>query len=156
MIVMYSLEEIDQVELEYKNGAPSLGRALDMLLARWNSGARDEQTALRLLFLLWYNIVEPINLTGLPQDTDPSLFIKVFEEAGGESKASPTILFAVGKMAEMFPWAIGEEKEWEAISRKLIEKAVNEKPDISANTFAGCGTAGDYIQHLLAYKPNGV
>ncbi len=153
---MYSLEEINQVEHQYKKGAPSLGQALDMLLDRWKSGRRDEETALRLLFLLWYNLVEPIYLTGLPQDADSSMFVKVFQEAGGEAHAHPIIRFAVGKMAEMMPWAMGEEKEWEERSKELIEKALGEKPEISAETFAGCGAAGDYFQHLLAYECNGV
>src|SRR5437868_2896310 len=81
LLCMYSLEEITDVESRYRDGAPSLGQALEMLLARWNVGARDEETVLRLLFLLWYNVVEPIDLTGLPSETDSSLFRKVFEEA---------------------------------------------------------------------------
>jgi|SRR5215216_716748 len=153
---MYSLEEIGQVEHQYREGAPSLGKALNMLLDRWKSGERDEETALRLLFLLWYNIVEPINLTGLSQETDSSLFVTIFREAGGASQARPVILFAVGKMAEMFPWAIGDEKEWGDRSRRLIDKAIREEPDISAETFAGRGAAGDYFQHILTCEHNGI
>ena len=148
---MYSLEEITQVENQYQAGAPSLGQALEMLLARWNAGARDEETALRLLFLLWYNIVEPTHLTGLPSEADGSVFQKVFEEARGES-ASPVVLFAVGKMAEMFPWAIGDENDWAALAERYMKQALELKPDISADTFAGRGAAGDYLQHILSYE----
>jgi hypothetical protein len=148
---MYSLEEITRVENQYHEGAPSLGRALDMLRSRWGAGARDEETALRLLFLLWYRIVEPIHLTGLPREADGSLFREVFEEAGGES-AGPVVLFAVGKMAEMFPWALGDENEWAALAGKYMKKALESLPDISADTFAGRGAAGDYFQHILSYE----
>lgn len=148
---MYSLEEISYIESQYREGQPSLGRALEMLQSRWNVGARDEETALRLLFLLWYKIVEPNNLTGLPLETDNKLFKKVFEEAGGEA-SSPLVLFAVGKMAEMFPWAIGDENKWSALAERYMKKALDIQPNISADTFAGHGAAGDYFQHTLSYK----
>ena len=146
---MYSLEEINQVEQQYTTGKPSLGRALDMLLARWDAQERDEDTALRLLLLLWYASVEPPYLTGLEVEAAGPVFRRVFEEAGGEPDASPLILYAVGKMAEMFPWAIGDEREWAAKAVRLMEKSTAAQPDISPETFAGRGAAGEYFQDIM-------
>lgn len=145
------LEEITRVEDKYRIGQPSLGRALELLRERWRAGSRDEETALRLLFLIWYSVAEPDWLTGLPSDIEPAKeFSAVFTEAGGEDSATATLLLAVAKMAEICPYALGDEEEWLQKAAPLAEKARQVDPQIDAHTFAGRGAAGDYFQHILS------
>ena len=59
-----------------------------MLKERWQAGAHDEETAFRLLFLLWYNIVEPISLTGLPRGSE-GWFARIFRRRGRRACESP-------------------------------------------------------------------
>ena len=47
------------------NGAPTLGAAYEVLREQWESGERDRELALHLMFLAWYLNVEPPHLTGL-------------------------------------------------------------------------------------------
>ena len=67
---MVDLDEIGKVEARYdgSSGQPSLGEAYILLRQRWQEGARDLDTALRLMFLAWYANCEPSHLTGLPVD----------------------------------------------------------------------------------------
>jgi hypothetical protein len=146
-----SLEEIARAEEAYKQGAPSLGKALDMLVQRWSTGARDEGTLVRLLFLLWYGAVEPPALTGISVDHVSPSFEPVFESAGGEASDSPLVLWTAGRMAKLFPWALGDEQKWRDVADRLLERATQLKPRISAEDFSDLGVAGDYFRHMLEH-----
>jgi hypothetical protein len=146
---MDSLPELAGVEELYRQGEPSLGNALEIVAQQWAAGARGEGTLIRLLFLIWYGVVEPPALTGLPMHYSGPSFEEVFESAGGEERASPLVLWAVGQMAEVAPWAIGEEEYWRKAARRLLDRARQLKPHFTASDFVGLGTAGDYLQHLL-------
>jgi len=149
-----SLAEIQRVEDEYRRGVPALGRALRLLISRWQAGARDEKTVLRLLFLLWYAVAEPPYLTGLDEVVGAPSFNSVFEQAGGEEGASPLVLFALSVMIDVYPNAVSDDENDEAAlaerSKRLREKALRERPDLSAGLFAEQGgAAGDYFQHIM-------
>jgi hypothetical protein len=146
----YSLEEITIVENLYRSpeGRPSLGQALEMLIHRWRAGARDEPTLIRLLFLLWYQNCEPPFLTGLSTEPTHPSFEDVFESAGGEAGASPQVLWIVARMAEIFPWAVGEEAVWKAAADRLSERVRPLKPGLSAADRADWGAAGDYFRSI--------
>lgn len=140
-----SLAEINSSEQKDVN---ALGESFSLLLARWQAGARDEETAVRLLFLCWYRVVEPLWLTGLYEETG-SLFTEVFEQAGGEEHATPLVLLAVGVMAGMFPWVVGDEIAWAETAERLERKARELQPDIGSESFSGLGEAGRYFRHVL-------
>lgn len=144
VIMTPSIEEIDQLE---RNNTNDLSEVLSLLMARWQAGARDEETAIRLLFLCWYSIVEPPFLTGLPDYS--SFFAEIFEQAGGEDQATPLVLLAVALMAEMFPWAVGDEVEWTEQAERLESKAKMLLPDMGETNFSGFGAAGRYLCHVL-------
>src|SRR5687767_6482579 len=48
-------------------GAPTLGRAYELLRDQWKSGERERELALHLMFLAWYLMMEPPFLTGLDE-----------------------------------------------------------------------------------------
>lgn len=77
-----ALAEITELERAYALGAPSLGRAAAALLARWRLPLRDEETFLRLAFLMSYREHEPEWLTGLTVELPP--LAQVIAEHGGE------------------------------------------------------------------------
>ena len=146
---MEDLPELADVEELYRRGKPSLGQALEMLARHWTMLARDDGTIIRLLFLIWYRVVEPPALTGLPVEYAGPSFESVFESVGGEESTSPLILWAVGKMAEVAPWAIGEEDKWQTAATRLFDRAKILMPEIAVSDLAELGTAGDYLEHLL-------
>ena len=138
---------LDEITLSEQKDTTALGEALSLLMTRWQAGARDEETAIRLLFLCWYSVVEPPYLTGLPESN--SLFAEIFEQAGGEENATPLVLLAVGVMAGMFSWAIGDEAAWAEQAERLERKAKELQPDIGGSSFSGLGEAGRYFRHVL-------
>jgi RHS repeat-associated protein len=148
-IKMEDLASVYSAEDLYRRGVPRLGQALEALVQAWGAGAREEGILIRLLFLVWYRMVEPLPLTGLPAEYAGPSFEEVFESAGGEAGASPLVLWAVGQMAHLSPWAVGDESAWREAAGRLLDRARQLRPDISAVDFAGMGTAGDYFGHLL-------
>lgn len=148
---MFSLAEIDVLERRYAgpHGAPSLGKAYAMLKQRWGAGARDRETALRLLFLAWYAFAEPTPFTGLPYAEDTGiLFREVFEELGGEASSDAEFLFAVGVMMAVAAYGVGHEAEWAAIGERCAERARLLRPDgFHPEHFLGQGAYGDYMAH---------
>ncbi len=140
------MPSIEEVNLAEERDATDLAEAYSLLMARWQAGARDEETILRLLFFCWYSNVEPPYLTHLPDASHN--FMPIFEEAGGDEKATPLILLAV--MTDIFPWAVGDEGLWTARSKRLIAKAKARQPGISSGSFHGLGEAGRYFRHVLS------
>lgn len=149
-----SIVEINKAEQDYlgHDGSPVLGRAFDMLTARWTAGDRDRETALRLFFLSWYANCEPPFLTGLPTDRDTAAICSdTFAALGGADTSDPEVCFIVGLMAERFPWSLGDETRWAEIGRLLSSRAAKLQPGgplLSA--FAERGAYGEYFSHMLS------
>jgi len=144
---MYSIDKINAIEEEYHSAshAASLGRAYDALVVRWKEGARDRETALHLLFLIWYGLAEPPYLTGL-KDVNRTRIVELFQRLGGEFSTDPEVLFVVSVMCEIAPWALGEESYWREIGRRFRLR-LRETPDagISKQTFTRRGSYGYYF-----------
>ena len=123
---MKSLQEIVEVEARYtgSDGEATLGKAYEMLLQRWRSGARDLETGLRLLFLAWYSVTEPPSLTGLSFDFSPYDTVdEVFRFFGGESISEPELLACIGFMATIAPYGLGQDEEaWERIGKDFTRR----------------------------------
>jgi len=142
-----SLDEIDKME----SGDPiALGPPYEALLERWRAELRDRETALRLLFLAWYAVVEPSCLTGLPHETD-LVATEVFEYLGGPASDDPEFLLVAAHMVSTFPWVFvgASEREWERRGRACRAKAerlgISELPP---ERFAGRGEYGTYFAHI--------
>ncbi len=148
------MEEIISVENRYTSsiGEPSLGQALSLLKERWSSGEKDKETALHLLFLVWYSCSEPGFLTGLPElELKPSLFTEVFEYLGSEKSTDPEVCLVVGIMAEVAPWCIGDESYWLNTSKKLKARSLSLKPEgFEPQYFHNRGAYGQYFSHMVS------
>jgi hypothetical protein len=168
-----SLSEITEIEQAYKHGAPTLGAAAEALLRRWRHDLRDQETCVRLLFLIWYGCAEPPFLTGLEKELPSAQ--NIIDEIGGEGALPAETLFVLGVLASMFPYCFEGEAVWESKSRELLKRAtelepasrlfadwaffVNEAsstmnlrtriaPEIHAR-FNGRGALGEYMLHIL-------
>jgi hypothetical protein len=146
---MLSLEEITKIEDEYHGmrGNPSLGRAYQALNERWINGARDRETALRLLFLTWYGTSEPQEFTGIG-DVDIPRCRELLKSLGGEDTDDPEVLFAISIMATVSSFSLGDEQYWESIGSKFRARLIqigNEALKISQ--FDKRGAYGDYFAH---------
>jgi hypothetical protein len=144
---MISIEKINAIEDEYHSPShtPSLGKAYDALVARWKEGARDRETALRLLFLIWYGLAEPPYFTGL-KDVNRTRISELFQRLGGEFSTDPEVLFVVAIMCEIAPWALGDETYWKSLGERFQQR-LKEIPNLGLSrlTFAKRGAYGYYF-----------
>ena len=148
-----SFTDIDRVEQDYlgPKGRPVLGLSFGMLMARWQAGERDRETALRLLFLSWYAQCESPMLTGLdPQYDTSAICTDAFAALGGADTQDPEVCFVVGLMAELFPWCLGDEVYWADLGRILKRRAVQLQPSgLLLSVFGNRGAYGEYFSHMF-------
>src|SRR5262245_7448463 len=111
------------------------------LKGRWLAGERDRELALQLLYRAWMHWADPPFLTGLKEDeTAPDLWHQAFGYLGGESSTDAEFLFVSGIMAHLFPWALGNEAEWEKRGLFLQARATDVQPEgLSLNVFDNRG-----------------
>jgi hypothetical protein len=151
-----SLESISEVEARYRQppGEKSLGKALELLEARWRLGHQDRETGLRLFFLAWYSCAEPTGLTGLPDISLAPLTSELLAHFGGAGSDDAEFVATLAVMSEVAPWCLDHSSEWEASVQKLQARALQLRPEgFSPSSFAGRGTYGDYMQHILSKHP---
>jgi hypothetical protein len=150
---MHELDDIAQIEARYAgpNGQPALGDALLLLLQRWGSGARDRETALRLMFLAWYSCAEPAHLTGLPTEglAVREILTETMNALGGPSSSDAEALWVMSIMVEFEPWLWGDPSTWASIGIQLRQRALQLRPQgFTPELFAGRGAYGEYFAHL--------
>ncbi len=182
-----SIQEINEIERAYSHGgAPTLGFAASALLQRWRFGLKDEETLIRLVFLLWYRMTEPPYLTGLDKFELKGVSVEsLLADFGGEDHLSGEARF-VGAILGHGPYAygLGNEAEWQARSRRFFSEAAkmescsllfadwtyligesndtrNLKTKIEKEIharFHGRGYMGEYLKHMLSgmLRPNRV
>lgn len=146
-LLMLSLDAITVIEDEYYSPAhaPSLGRAYDALVERWMEGAHDRETALRLLFLIWYGSAEPSPFTGL-RDVNRIRVGDLFQRLGGEFSTDPEVLFVVSVMCRVAPWALGDEEYWKGVGEKFAGRLEERSAEgLGRQTFNRRGSYGHYF-----------
>ena len=121
------------------------------LKTRWLTGERDRELGLRLMFFAWMHWADPPFVTGLTDDPDAdALWRDAFTYSGGEASTDAEFLFVSGVMAELFPYAIGDENEWSQRGSRMKERALNLQPAaLQLGAFEHRGEYGKYFAHQL-------
>ena len=120
-----------------------------MLRAGWLAGDRDRERALHLLFLTWWHWAEPDFLTGLSDDPAVvHLWREVFDHFGGELSTDAEFLFVASIMADVTPWAFGNEDAWAGAGEAMMARSLSLQPGgFSPDRFEGRGEYGKYFAH---------
>jgi hypothetical protein len=134
-------------------GRPTLGAAFEVFRGQWDSGERDRELALHLMFLAWYLYLEPPHLTGLDEARVPiNSLAAVFNAAHdwllpiGVDTEDVEALYVAGLAARLCPWALGEVSLWTARSEAYRARYRLLAPGgISPAVFEGRGAFGDYF-----------
>lgn len=134
------MDTTDAMELE-----PDYRRLKDL----WETGRRDREDALHLLFLAWMHWADPPFVTGLEDDPDADdLWRTVFDHFGGEASTDAEFLHVAALMAGLFPWALGDEDEWTVRANRLATRSRALRPEgFSPEVFRGRGEYGCYFAH---------
>jgi hypothetical protein len=134
-------------------GKPTLGPAFELFRTQWQSGERDRELALHLMFLAWYLCIEPPFLTGLDTASNSdgelaSMFNAVHDwllPAGADTHDAEA-LFVAGLAARLVPWVLGDEPSWTARSEAYRTRYRQLVPDgLSPAVFEGRSAYGEYF-----------
>ena len=125
-----SISEITEIERAYSLGVPSLGIAAEKLIARWVNELRDEETAIRLIFLRWYSKTEPQHLTGLADsETKIPPIETIIQQFGGEPRLSAECMFAIAILSfDGYAFGMGDETIWQSKARQYFIRAAETEP----------------------------
>lgn len=138
-----------------KRGEPTLFAAFEILWKSWRAGDRSRELGLHLLFLTWYFEMEPPYLTGLDEERVPSsnlagCFNEVHDYMAPEKSEDPELLYVVGLMARLAPWALGDAATWERRSEQYRASYRRLAPQgLDPSRFDGRGAYGDYFGHQV-------
>lgn len=139
------------IELDYRR-----------LKAAWQSGNRDREGALHLLFLAWMHWADPPFATGLEDDLPdaPDLWLAIFGYFGGEHSQDPEFLHVAALMAGLdsspFISLFGDSNEWFARAGMMEARSIQLQPEgFPPEQFEGRGDYGDYFaHHARARRPS--
>ena len=133
------------------------------LLEKWNAGNHTRKLGLDLMFHCWYLLEEPPMHTGFDATRVEDLNLtKIFNEVHDsfvlEIRNDPEMLYTVGLMAQLSPWALGDETLWSARGLEYLKLYKLLKPNgLDPKLFVGRGEYGKYfahqLQHARAYLP---
>jgi hypothetical protein len=146
---MKSFEVINEVEAGYRQGKPTLGKSYEMLLERWEGGARDRETALRLLFLAWYTYARAGD-TGLSADVSPELFRDLATTLNLRTTADEEVCFVLHIMTQVAAWPFGgiaEERYWAERGEMCAAHFGDRLKRTSPGIFEDRGEYGYYFAH---------
>jgi hypothetical protein len=134
-----------------QNGEPVLIDAFRLLKKQWASGDRDRELGLHLLFLSWYGLVEPPFVFGEYDDEDAlqATFNEVFDYFKQFIDNDPELLFVIGVPAHLFPYILGNEKEWKNRYLEFRKRFRVLRPNgIEPDIFQNRGAFGAYYENM--------
>ncbi len=126
-----------------------------ILKARWLAGERDRELALHLMYFAWMHWADPPFVTGMVDDpVATDLWHETFGYLGGETSTDAEFLFVSGVMAQLFPYPLGDEHEWEQRGLRMQARAKEVQPaGLSVSVFDDRGDYGEYFAHQLRNRP---
>ena len=127
------------------------------LLEEWNAGNHARELGLNLMFHCWYLLEEPVTHIGYDptrvEDFDPTrIFNEIHDSFALEIRNDPEMLYVIGTMAQLTPWALGDETVWTTRSleyQKLY--AFLEPSGLDPKLFEARDGYGKYFAHQLRY-----
>lgn len=141
-----------------RNGEPTLAAAYHQLKVHWDTGNRDREVILHLLFLAWYGLEEPQHITGFENLDIISVelqqtFTTVFRYVQPAINNDVEMLYIIGLMAYLFPYLLTPDINWETISEQYRQRyRVLEPNGIRPEAFRNRGAYGEYFEHQASVK----
>jgi hypothetical protein len=92
---------------------------------------------------------DPPFVTGLEEDPNAAeLWHDIYAHFGGEDAEDAEFLHVSALMARLFPWELGDEREWSSRADRMAARSLLIKPDgFSPTFFEGRSNYGDYFAH---------
>lgn len=123
------------------------------LKAVWQSGHRDREDALQLLFLAWQHWADPNYPTGLEEELEAiDLWLVIFGYFGGEHSQDAEFLHVAALMADIdsspFISFFGDSDEWYDRAERMEARSIQLQPEgFPPEQFEGRGDYGEYFAH---------
>jgi hypothetical protein len=132
------------------NGEPTLAAAYEILKEQWNSGDRDRELGLHLMFLAWYGLIEPGHLTGFFENKELTselnqMLSEVHDYFEPQIYDDAEMLYVFGLAANMFWYMFDNASEWEKRSIEYQKRYRALMPNgIDPGIFQNRGAYGEY------------
>ena len=146
----------EALELENRSigvdGEPTMAAAYRIPKGQWDSGERDREIGLHLMFLAWFGIVEPGHITGF-SDTDGEK--RELQQVLNEMHSffeplihnDAEILYAFGLAADLFGYMFDDAPTWEYRAEEYKRLYRQLRPDgLDPTIFQSRGAYGDYYE----------
>jgi hypothetical protein len=133
------------------NWEATIADAWGILHKQWQTGDRDRELGLHLMFLSWYSMIEPKHITGFEESIEMFHELeRVFEEVHSffepDIHQDAEMLYVVGLVAHMQWFMFSNREKWEAISIEYRKAYRALAPDrFEPAVFEGRGAYGDYF-----------
>ena len=90
---------------------------------------------------------DPPFVTGLSDDPHANqLWHEIFDFFGGDKSSDAEFFHVASLMADLFPWALGNDTEWATIAKRLKARSLELQPNgFPADMFEGRGAYGEYF-----------
>jgi hypothetical protein len=121
----------------------------------WLRGERSREANLDLMFHSWMHWADPSFVSGLNDDPDAlQIWHQIFEHFGGARSSDIEFLYVAQIMVALFPWALGDEGEWNSIGAALEQQLrTSDASRLSVQMFEERGEYGKYFAHQLRSTP---
>ena len=150
-----------ELENQYvESSEPTLFAAFEVIRDHWRSGHRERETALHLVFLDWFMLVEEWQV-GYERNYDEendaelgSLIYEAHDYLNPAQSEDAELLYVFGVMADIAPWELGDFYLWKRRAEEFLAKSRQLQPDgLDPEIFGGRGAFGDYFAgHTRAYR----
>jgi hypothetical protein len=133
------------------NGEPALAVAYQVLKDEWDRGNREREVLLHLLFLAWYGLCEPAHITGFPMhdgldDQLQDTFHQIHAYVQPVIDTDAEMLYVVGLMAHLFPYLLGDTREWQRRSERYqLQYRALAPQGLDPGIFQHRGAYGEYF-----------
>lgn len=146
------LENRSICEKEGDPWEPTLAAAYAILTEQWETGDRDRELGLHLLFISWYGMIEPKHITGFEKSIEvfhelERMFELVHAFFEPNIREDAEMLWVVGLVTHMQWFMFTDREKWKAISQEYHKLYRALEPNgIDPTIFDGRGAYGDYFK----------
>ena len=137
-----------ELEIQYvESSEPTLFAAFEVIRDHWRSGHRERETALHLVFLAWFMLVEEWQVGYERNEENDAELGSLIDDAhdylNPAQSEDAELLYVFGAMADIAPWELGDFYLWKRRAEEFLAKSRQLQPaGLDSGMRAECSRKG--------------